>query len=102
MKSVLVIAELAGGKLRKATHSAITFARQTGVPFSILVVGAGAGEAAKEAAAFGAQKVLVADDAAFGDVLAERYAPTIAAVAKSGGFDLVAVTASSFGKDLAP
>ncbi len=32
----------------------------------------------------------------------ERFAPTVAAVAKAGGYDTVAVTASSFGKDLAP
>jgi electron transfer flavoprotein alpha subunit len=32
----------------------------------------------------------------------ERFAPTVAKVAKDGGFDTVVVTASSYGKDLAP
>jgi electron transfer flavoprotein alpha subunit len=101
MSQILVVAELAGGKIRKSTHSAITFAKNVGDPFSILVMGQGAKAAAGEMAGFGAQKVLVCDDASLSAQVAERYAPTIAAVAK-GGFDVVVVTASSFGKDTAP
>ncbi|MDB4993658.1 MAG: Electron transfer flavoprotein alpha subunit, partial [Myxococcaceae bacterium] len=96
----LVIAELMDGHVRKSTNSAITFAKNAGAPFSILVLGAGASAAAAELTGYGAEKVLVADDASLKDPIAERYAPTVAAVAKD--FDVVAVTASSFGKDLAP
>jgi electron transfer flavoprotein alpha subunit len=46
--------------------------------------------------------VLVVDDDALAAPLAERHAPTIAAVAKSSGFEVVVATASSFGKDVAP
>ncbi len=102
MAGTLVVAELVDGKVRKSTLSAITFAKQVGGPFAILAVGAGAAAAAKELTGFGAAKVLAADDAALKDYVAERFAPTVAAVAKSGGFDTVVVTASSFGKDLAP
>jgi electron transfer flavoprotein alpha subunit len=102
MASTLVVAELHDGKVRKATLSAITFARQVGGPFSVLVIGAGAGGAAAEVTAFGAQKVLVCDDASLASYVCERFAPTVAAVAKGGGFDTVVVTASSYGKDLAP
>ena len=101
MTNVLVIAELLDGKVRKSTHSAITFARQVGAPFSILVAGAGAAVAATEVTGFGAAKVLVADDPYLIGQLAERHTPTMAAVAK-GGFDVVVITASSFGKDVAP
>jgi electron transfer flavoprotein alpha subunit len=97
---VLVIAELADGHVRKSTLSAITFAKQVGA-FSVLVLGHGAKAAASEVASFGAEKVLASEDAAFAAPLAERYAPTVAAVAKTG-FDVIVVTASSFGKDLAP
>ena len=100
--NILVIAELHEGSLRKSTHSAITFARNVGAPFSILVIGSGTKEAVTEASTFGAQKVLVADDASLKDPLAERYAPVVAEVAKAGNFDVIAVTASSYGKDLAP
>ena len=102
MSNILVIAELHDGHVRKSTHSAITFARQTGIPFAILVLGQGAKAAAAEITTFGATKVLVVDDAYLANAVAERFAPTIAEVAKSGGFDIIAVTASSFGKDVAP
>jgi electron transfer flavoprotein alpha subunit len=102
MAGTLVVAEIVDGKVRKATLSAITFAKQVGGSFAILAVGAGAAGAAKELAAFGAAKVIAVDDAALKDYVAERFAPTVAEVAKSGGFDTVVVTASSFGKDLAP
>jgi len=99
--NILVIAEMLEGKVRKSTHSAITFARNAGGTFSILVLGQGAKAAAAEVTGFGAQKVLVCDDASLANPIAERFAPTIAAVAKNG-FDVIAITASSFGKDVAP
>jgi electron transfer flavoprotein alpha subunit len=97
----LVIAEVAEGHVRKSTLSAVTFAKQTGAPFSVLVLGPGAKAAAAEVAGLGAEKVLVSEDAVFSQPIAERFTPTVAQVAKTG-FDVVAVTASSFGKDLAP
>jgi electron transfer flavoprotein alpha subunit len=100
MSKILIVAEVAGGKVRKATHSSITFARNAGLPFSILVIGAGATAAAAEVASFGAEKLLVCDDASLSAQVCELFAPTIAEVAKS--FAVVAMTASSFGKDVAP
>lgn len=102
MAGTLVIAELDGGKVKKTTHSAITFAKQIGAPFAILAIGAGAGGAAKELTGFGAQKVIAVDDASLAHYAAERFAPTVAKLAQDGGYDVVAVTASAFGKDLAP
>jgi len=99
---ILVVAEMHADAVRKSTHSAITFARQAGLPFAILVLGKGAKAAAAEVTGFGAQKVIVVDDAYLEHQVAERFAPSIAAVAKSGGFDVVVVTASSFGKDVGP
>jgi electron transfer flavoprotein alpha subunit len=102
MSNILVIAELHDGQVRKSTHSAIQFAKQTGQPFSVFVLGAGAKSAATSVAGFGAAKLLVTDDAYLANPIAERFAPTIAEVAKKGGFDVIVVTASSFGKDVAP
>ena len=102
MSSILVIAELHDGHVRKSTLSAIAFAKQTALPFSILVAGQGAKAASAEVPTFGAAKVIVVDDAYLANQVAERFAPTIAEVAKKGGFDIIAVTASSFGKDVAP
>src|SRR5215471_15141712 len=102
MAGTLVVAELDGGKVKKTTHSAITFAKQIGSPFAILAIGAGAGGAAKELTGFGAQKVIAVDDASLAHYTAERFAPTVAKLAQDGGYDVVALTASAFGKDLAP
>jgi electron transfer flavoprotein alpha subunit len=105
MANVLVVAEFSEGKLKKTTHSAITFAetvaKGTGGSFSILAIGAGAQSAAAELAGFGAAKVLVADDAKLGNYVAENFAPTVVATVKKG-FDVVVTAASSYGKDLMP
>ncbi|HEX2735374.1 MAG TPA: electron transfer flavoprotein subunit alpha/FixB family protein [Polyangiaceae bacterium] len=105
MTNVLVVAEIHAGKPKAATLSAITFAKQAnaalGGSFSVLVLGgAGARAAAEQLQGFGASKVLVCEDASLENYLAERYAPTVAEVAK--GFGLVVATATSFGKDLIP
>ena len=107
MADILVVAEVAEGKLKKPTHSAVTFARQAaaalGGSYSILVIGSAVGAAAQEAASLGAAKVLVAEGPGLESYLAERYAPTVAATAASGsGFAVVVGTASAFGKDLLP
>lgn len=102
MSKTLVIAESASGKLKKTTLSAITFARQAGQPFDIVVIGQGLGPAVKDLEGYGAGSILVADDARFANYLGEAFAPTAAHTARSGGYSVVVVTASSFGKDLAP
>jgi electron transfer flavoprotein alpha subunit len=102
MAGTLVVAELFEGRVRKATHSAITFARQAGGPFAILAIGAGASAAAKDLTGFGAQKVITIDDASLAAYTVERFAPSVAAVTKAGGWDTIVVTASAFGRDLAP
>jgi electron transfer flavoprotein alpha subunit len=105
MSNVLVIAEVADNKVRKSTLSAVRFAREVakdGGTFAILLAGAGAKALAGELASYGAAKVLVAEDASLGQQVCERFAPTIAAVAIAGKYDCIVVTASSFGKDIAP
>jgi electron transfer flavoprotein alpha subunit len=102
---VLVVAELHEGKVRKATNSAITFARDAvkgGGTFAILAMGANATAAGAELAGYGASKVIVVDDDSLAHQVCELFAPTIAEVARAGDFDVVAITASSFGKDVAP
>ena len=102
MGGTLVVAELSGESLRRSSLSAITFAQQVGAPFAVLALGTGTAAAAKELAAFGAQRVLVADDPSLKDYVCERFAPTVANVARDGGWDTVVVAATAFGKDIAP
>ena len=102
MTDVLVIAELLDGKVRKTTHSAITLAKQlaagTGGAFDMLAIGEGAKAAAAELTGFGARQIYATP--IDGGYLAEKYAPTVAELGKKYG--VIAVTASTFGKDLAP
>jgi electron transfer flavoprotein alpha subunit len=102
MAGTLVIAELQDDSVKKATFSAITFAKQLGTPFSILALGSSAKAAASQLTGFGAEKVIAVEDPSLKSYVCERFAPTVAKIAKDSGCDTVAVTASSFGKDLAP
>ena len=78
MGNVLVVAEFSDGKLRKTTHSTVTFAQQAaanlGGSFSILLMGSGLDAAAAECSKLGADKVLVADDAKLANYMAEHIA----------------------------
>jgi electron transfer flavoprotein alpha subunit len=104
MSDCLVIAESWGGRLRKATLSAVAAARQArsvvGGGFTLLVLGPRAAEFARELTGYGADRVLHCEHPALEHYVAEQYAPTVAAVAR--GFGLVLAAASSFGKDLVP
>jgi electron transfer flavoprotein alpha subunit len=102
MSGTLVVAELHDQGVRKATYSAIGFARQVGAPFAILAIGSGAAVATEHLTSFGAQKVVVVDDPTLRDYVCERYAPTVARIARDGAWDTIVVTASAFGRDLAP
>lgn len=106
MAKILVVAEISGGILKKSTLSAITFARTvaqaTGGSFDIVAIGKGAANVAHELAGYGAGNVLVADDDYVANYVGERFSPTVATVARTGGYDVVAMTATVFGKDLAP
>ena len=107
MGNVLIVAEQKDGKLRPASLNAFTFGKQMveaagGGDVLALVIGANIGEAAKEASKYGVTKVLTVDDAAFEKYLAETYATAVANVAKANSVDVVAGTATAYGKDLLP
>jgi electron transfer flavoprotein alpha subunit len=104
MTDVLVVAELLDGELRRNTLSAVRFAKEaaegTGGGFDVLCIGVGTTAAAEALTKCGARKVLTAEIE--GGYVAEKYAPTIAEIAKSGGYGVLAATASTYGKDLMP
>ncbi len=104
MTDVLVVAELIEGKMRNNSLSAVSMAKQvaegTGGAYDILSIGEGAKAAAAQLSKYGARKVLAAEIA--GGYFAEKYAPTVAALVKSGGYGVAVACASTFGKDLMP
>ena len=103
--SVLVLAEHDNGSLKDATLNAVTAAKAlagfAGGDVHVLVAGKGAQAAADAAAKVdGVAKVLLADDAAYGDALAENVAPLVAGL--MAGYDALVAPATSRGKNIAP
>jgi electron transfer flavoprotein alpha subunit len=105
MSNVLIVAEQAGGHLRKSTLHALTagreIARRSGGALAVALLGKGVGPLAQELAAYGAE-VRVADAEGLEHYLAEGFAPVVADIAKAVGATYVGAAATSFGKDLLP
>ena len=97
--TALVLAELSDGAIAPATLATVTAAAALGGPVHVLVTGAqaAADEAAKIA---GVEKVLLADDAAYADMLAENVAPLV--VGLMDGYDAFVAPATTTGKNIAP
>jgi len=106
MGTTLVIAETFGGKLRKSTLNAITFARtlagKTGGDFAIGLVGSGVAGIAGELTGYGAKAVYVVDHPGFANYLGGPWAKAVAALADQAGATSVAATSSTFSRDLLP
>jgi electron transfer flavoprotein alpha subunit len=84
--ATLLIAEHNNAALNGITAKALTAASQIGGPVHVLVAGKGcAGVAAEAAKLAGVEKVLLADDAAFANMMAEPTAALIVSVAGSYG-----------------
>ncbi|MET1025923.1 MAG: FAD-binding protein [Dongiaceae bacterium] len=99
--SVLVIAEHDNAKLNPATLHVVTAAQKIGGELHILVAGSNAGAVAEEAAKIGGvSKVLLADDAAYGNRLPENLAKLLVGLAGNYGHLLAAATAT--GKNAMP
>ena len=99
MATHLIVVEHTGGKLVKATLSAVSAAQKIGGDIHALVLGKGAGDVAKEVAPF-AKKIHVGEAA--GDRLAQPWAKCVADIAKSLGASHVWAAATGVGKDLLP
>ncbi len=99
--AVLLIAEVTGGTLgADSTAKALTAAKALG-DVTVLVAGAGVNAAAAEAATFdGVAKVLAADDAAYGNGLAEPLADLILGLAP--GYSHILAPATSAAKNVLP
>lgn len=96
---VLVIAEHDNKALRPATLNAVTAGTRLGA-VTVLVAGDGCRGVAEEAAALeGVGRVLLCEDAAYGQGLAEPLATLISGI---GGYSHLLAPATTFGKNLMP
>ena len=99
MSNVLIFVEQAGGSVKKASLSAITFGQQLaakrGCELHLAIIGSGVGGAADGAKGFGAAKVHVVDNAAFENYLAESFTEALAQVATAAGANFIGGATSS-------
>ena len=104
--SILIIAEQAGGNLKKSTLSAITFARalseRTGLGYDLAVLGNGIDGAVQALQGYGARRIFAVASPALEHYLAQPFAAAVADVAKASGATWVVATGTTTGKDLLP
>ena len=99
--SILVIGEHDNESLRPSTLNVVTAAKVLGDSVDVLIAGSNCQAAAEEAATVsGVARVLMADDPALADGLAENVAPLIQSIAHN--YSHVLAPATTYGKNLLP
>lgn len=101
--SILVYAEHDNAALNKATLTTLAAAKAIGGDITVLVAGSGCQAVADAAAkAEGVSKVILADDAAYANQLAENVAPLVVETAKADGYTHILAAANTTGKNFMP
>jgi len=99
--SILVLAEHDNDSVKAATLNVVAAAVAIGGDIAVLVAGSNCAAAGAAAASIaGVSKVLVADNAAYANQLAENVSPLVAELAKDYGYVLAPATTT--GKNIAP
>lgn len=105
-RDVYVFAEQRDGELQKVGIELIGKARELaddlGQQVVAVLLGSGVKEKAQELVAYGADKVVVVDDAMLEDYVTEPYTKALTAVINAKDPEIVLYGASSIGRDLAP
>ena len=102
MAATLVLIELDRQQVKRPTLHAITLARQLGGDYALLVLGHDLDEVVAPLVSYGASAVIVADDPALAEPLADRYAKVIADAARQHGARTLLGSSSTFSKDVLP
>ena len=99
--SILVIAEHDNKALNGATLNVVAAAQKIGGDITVLVAGSGAQAVADQAAKVaGVSKVLLADDAAYANQLAENVAKLVASI--GAGYTHILAASTTTGKNVLP
>ncbi|WP_436915189.1 FAD-binding protein [Acinetobacter gandensis] len=99
--SILVIAEHDNKALNGATLNVVAAAQKIGGDITVLVAGSGAQAVADQAAKVaGVSKVLLADDAAYANQLAENVAKLVASI--GSGYSHILAASTTTGKNVLP
>ncbi len=105
-KGVLAICEVTDGKLASIATELLACGRKLagdlGVKLGAIVLGSGVSGLAKEAIAFGADKVYVVDDPLLAEYQPDAYLAAMEKVAKEAPPEIVLFGQTAIGRDLAP
>lgn len=103
-QSIIAIAEQTDGVFRKVTYEALSegkrIAETTGGKVTAVVLGSGTKENASDLAAYGADRILVVDNAVLGEYLTDTYTRVVGDILKKEKPDIVVIGATTQGKDL--
>ena len=102
MGTILIVAEVANGKIREASYELITLAGKIGGDVKSVVIGSGVGDAAAAFAGKGGGETYVVDDAAFANYNVDLWNAAIRAAVDATGADLVLLSNTPQGWDVAP
>jgi electron transfer flavoprotein alpha subunit len=106
MANILIVTELQGGKLREASYELITLARavaeSSGGETKSLVLGSGVAEVANEFASKGGGETFVVDNEVLADYNVDAWSKSIRAAVDAAGADLILISNTPSGWDVAP
>ena len=102
MAATLVLIELDRQQVKRPSLHAITLARRLGGDYALLVLGHDLEKIAATLVSYGASTLILADDPALDEPLADRYAAVIAEVARKHGATTLLGSSSTFSKDVLP
>ncbi|GAB4303587.1 MAG: FAD-binding protein [Myxococcota bacterium] len=102
MAKTLVVAEHFKGKIKPVTFAALSFAKQVGGDYDIVVIGANISGVVNSLKPYGAKKIYKVEKAELERYLAFEYSAAIAEAAKSSGAEYVTMATSAMAKDLMP
>jgi len=102
MSTILIVTEIQNGTIREASYELAAFANKLGGTVKSLVMGQGADSLASEFASKGGGETYVADGEAFANYNVEAASAAIQAAVAASGADLVLVSNTPTGWDVAP
>src|SRR5438093_11916392 len=102
MAESLILIEHDRQQVKRPSLHAIALARQLGSDYALFVLGHGLDDIAASLVSYGASAVVVADDPALTEPLADRYAAVIAEAARAAGAKTISGTSSTISKDVLP
>jgi electron transfer flavoprotein alpha subunit len=102
MPKSLVLIELDRAQAKRSSLHAIALAQQLGGDYALLVLGQNLEAVANSLVSYGASAVIVADDPALAESLADRYAAVISEAARKYEAKILLAASSTFSKDILP